>query len=153
MTVLTCRPLTEIPKRTRQPGIEPEAWKSPLDADGLHAVLGLLRRWAWTAGDSEALLDDGARALDDVAPNEEEIEDIVQRFRGHLMSLVDIAVSTQASKQSAYAGTLVQRSRAVRAVEMPGDHRRAVLHLRQMGWLVSELLDQLVALDFIEGAA
>ncbi len=153
MTVLTCRPLAAIPKRTRRQGAEAEAWKSPLNADGLHEVLGLLRRWAWTAGDSEALLDDVARALDDVAPNEEEIEDIVQRFRGHLMSLVDIAMSTQASQQSAYAGTLVQRSRAVRAVEMPGDHRRAVLHLRQMGWLVSELLDQLVALDFVEGAA
>ena len=153
MTLLTCRPLATTPKRTRRPGVATEAWKSPLDADGLHDILGLLRRWAWTAGDSEALLDDVALALDDVAPCEETIEEVVQRFRGHFMSLVDIAVSTQALQQSAYANTLVRRARALRADEMPGDHRRAVLHLRQMGWLIGELLDQLVALDHIEGAA
>ena len=124
-----------------------------MDAVGLTDVHGLLLRWAWTAQDSEALLDDVALALDDVAPSEEDIEDFVQRARGYLMRLVNIAVSTRVWQESAYTDTLIQRARTLRADEMPGDYRHAVLRLRQMGWVVGELLDQLVTFDSIEGAA
>lgn len=157
MTVQTRRPSAARARTPWPQGTEPETptvprWKPPLEAAGLSDMLGLLRRWAWTALDSEALLDDVAIALDDIAPAEEDIEESVERLRGHLIQLVDIAVSTRVWQQSAYADTLIQRARALRAEEMPGDHRRAVPHLRQMAWNVSELLDQLVALHSIQGA-
>lgn len=158
MTVQTHHPSAARADTAWLQGTEPETstvppWKPPLDAASLNDMLGLLRRWAWTALDSEALLDDVAMALDDIAPSAEDIGEFVQRFRGHLMQLVDIAVSTRVWQKSVYADTLTQRARALRAEEMPGDHRRAVPHLRQMAWIVSELVDQLVALDSIEGAA
>lgn len=157
MTVQT-HPSAARADTTWPQGPQPETptiprWKPPLDSAGLNDVLGLLRRWAWTALDTEALLDDVAMALDDIAPSQEHIQELVQRFRGHLMQLVDIAVSTRVWQKSAYADTLIQRARALRAEEMPGDYRRAVLHLRQMAWGTSELLDRLVALDSIKGAA
>ncbi|WP_328914761.1 MULTISPECIES: DUF6415 family natural product biosynthesis protein [unclassified Streptomyces] len=116
-------------------------------------MLGLLRRWAWTALDSEAVLDDVATALDGMTPSEEAIGTFVRRLRGHLMQLVDIAVSTRVRQKSAYADILIQQARALRAEEMPGGHHRGVPHLRRTAWFVSELLDQLVALGSIEGAA
>ncbi|MEU0857524.1 DUF6415 family natural product biosynthesis protein [Streptomyces griseofuscus] len=145
-----------MPRRSQAgtPERKAEPWQPPLSAGGLADVLGLMRRWAWTEQHTEALLEDVALALDDVlAPSEEVIEDIVQRFRGHLMKLVDIAVSSLVWQGSAYANTLILRGRALRAEEMPGDYPRAVQHLRQMGWIVSELLDQLVACESIEGVA
>jgi hypothetical protein len=154
MTVQADRP-SAMPRRSQTTESERKVkpWKPPLDADCLNDVLGLLRRWAWTEWDTEALLDDVALVLDDVAPPEEVIEDIVQRFRGYLMRLVDIAVSSLIWQESAYADTLIQRGRVLRVEEMPGDHSRAVQHLRQLGWIVSELLNQLVAFDSIEGVA
>ncbi|MCZ4102952.1 hypothetical protein C8250_039105 [Streptomyces sp. So13.3] len=158
MTVRTHHRRLACPATTGPQAAEPEAqtvtpWKPPLDAAGLTDVHGLLLRWAWTAHESEDLLDDVATALDDIAPSEDVIEDFVQRSRGHLMRLVNIAVSTRAWQESAYANTLIQRARTLRASEMPGDYRHAVLHLRQMGWVVGELLDQLVAFDSIKGVA
>jgi len=96
---------------------------------------------------------DGAALLDDVPLREEESEEVAQRLRGYLMQLVNIAISSEADQRSQYADTLVQRARNLRAEEMPGDHRRAVLHLRQMGWVTCELLDQLVALNSVKEAS
>ncbi|SEP02599.1 DUF6415 family natural product biosynthesis protein [Actinacidiphila rubida] len=145
MTVQTRGPEPQNPTIPR--------WQPPLDAAGLNDLHGLLLRWAWTAQDSNDLLDEVARALDDVPPPEEEIEDFVERHRGYLMRLVNIAVATRVWYRSVYADTLVQRARVLRAVEMPGDHSQAVLHLRQMGWVAGELVDQLVVLNSIKGAA
>lgn len=158
MRVRTRRPSSACSTTKGPQGTEPEKstvipWTPPLDAADLTDVHGLLLRWAWTARDSEALLDDVAMAMDDIAPREEDIEDFVERSRGYLMRLVNIAVSTRIWQESVYADTLIQRARTLRADEMPGDHRHAVQHLRQMGWVVSELLDQLVTLNSIEGAA
>jgi hypothetical protein len=116
-------------------------------------VHGLLVRWAWTAQDTAELLDDVAAALDDVPPSAEHVENLVERHRSHLMKLANVAVSTRAWQTSAYADALIQRARALRAKETPGDHGDAVQLLRQMAWVAGELLDQLVAHDSIKGAA
>jgi Family of unknown function (DUF6415) len=127
----------------------PSRWAT--DADVLANLLTRIR--TWKPLDSEALLDDVASALDDVPPREEEAEEIAERLRGHLVQLVSIAVAGAADRDSRYAGALVKRARALRAVGMSGDNLRAVLHLRQLGWVTSELLDQLVALKSIKEAA
>jgi hypothetical protein len=127
----------------------PSRWAT--DDDSVANLLERIR--TWTPLDGTALLDDVAAVLDGVPPSEEETEEIAERLRGYLMQLVNIAVTSEADQRSKYAEILVQRARDLRAEEMSGDHRRAVLHLRQMGWVTSELLDQLVALKSIKEAA
>jgi hypothetical protein len=113
----------------------------------------LVRIRAWTPLDGPALLDDVALVLDEGPPAEEQAEEIAERLRGYLMQLVNIALAGGADRGSAYAGVLIQRARALRVEEMPGDSRRAVLHLRQLGWVTGELLDQLVVLHYVKEAA
>jgi hypothetical protein len=108
---------------------------------------------SWTPLDAVALLDDVATALDDLAPCEEEAEEITQRLCGHLLQLVNIALASGADRRSPYADALVRRSLTLRVEKMPGNHRHAMLHLRQVGWVTGELLDHLVALRSIAEAA
>jgi hypothetical protein len=127
----------------------PSRWAT--DDDFVANLLARIR--TWKPLDGAALLDDVAAVLDDVPLSEEDVEDAAERLRGHLMQLVNIAISSEADQKSGYADTLIHRARALRAEEMSGDHRRAVQHLRQMGWVTSELLDQLVGLDSTKEAA
>ncbi|GGV57899.1 hypothetical protein GCM10010294_04990 [Streptomyces griseoloalbus] len=116
----------------------------------LATVLNRLR--GWTAFDGDALLDDVALALDDVAPAEEVTQEIAQRFLGHLMRLVNIAIAAEAGRD-ADAAQLIERARTLRTQGVPGDHRRAVGHLRRRGWIVNELLEQLVEARCLEKVA
>ncbi|WP_217245361.1 DUF6415 family natural product biosynthesis protein [Streptomyces sp. AC602_WCS936] len=79
--------------------------------------------------------------------------DHAQRLRGHLMGLVDIAVAQEAGQSDPEALRLIWQARDVRAQELPGDHMRAVGHLRRMAWCVNELLERLAALRCVKEAA
>jgi hypothetical protein len=125
-------------------------WTPPLDRGALTAVLERVREWQ--AFDGGALLDDVAVALDDVVPAEECVEDITQRLRGHLTRLVTIAVAAEAEHDEKTA-RLIERARTVRCEDVPGDRWKAVGHLRRMGWTVNELLERLVAIKCLKGAA
>ncbi|MEU1629342.1 DUF6415 family natural product biosynthesis protein [Streptomyces sp. NPDC020096] len=114
----------------------------PFEAEELENILARFR--AWDPFDGEAVLDDVADALDALGPAEEDVEELGERLRGHLMSLVNIAVAAKADQADERAALLIEQARTVRSQEMPGDHRRAVGHLRRMGWTVSELLERLV---------
>ncbi|MEU6524010.1 DUF6415 family natural product biosynthesis protein [Streptomyces sp. NPDC046924] len=120
-----------------------EQWKPPLPHDQLATVLDKLR--AWRPFDGYALLDDVAAALDDVVPAEEDVAEIAERLRGHLMQLVDIALAAEEDQRDVTSAQLIEQARTLRTEDLPGDHRRAVGHLRRMGWTVNELLDRLVA--------
>ncbi|MGW8954747.1 DUF6415 family natural product biosynthesis protein [Streptomyces sp. NPDC055709] len=113
-----------------------------MSAEGLARVLTQLRDWQ--AFDGEALLDDVADVLDDIAPAEEHVEQLAERLRGHLMRLVNIAVANEAEQRDDTAAWLVGRARALRSEELPGGHWKAVGHLRRMGWTVNELLERMV---------
>lgn len=126
-----------------------QRWTPPLDHAALETVLAKVRRWQ--PFDGGALLDDVATALDDVIP-EEAVEEIAQRLRGHLMQLVTIAVAGEAEQDTA-AAQLIERARMLRTDDVPGDHRKAVGHLRRMGWTASELLERLVAMKHLKEAA
>ncbi|KAF3470069.1 DUF6415 family natural product biosynthesis protein [Streptomyces sp. Tu 3180] len=125
-----------------------QRWTPPLDHAALGNVLAKVRRWQ--PFDGGALLDDVASALDDVIP-EEAVEKIAQRLRGHLMQLVTIAVATEAGQDTAVA-QLIERARALRTNDVPGDYRKAVGHLRRMGWTAGELLERLVAMKHLKEA-
>ncbi|MER5222878.1 DUF6415 family natural product biosynthesis protein [Streptomyces flaveus] len=127
-----------------------EKWSPPLSTEALADVLQKVRQWQ--PFDCGALLDDVAVVLDDVLPPEDLLDESAQRLRGHLMQLIDIAVAAEADEDEE-ASRLIERARAVRSEDMPGDHRHAVGHLRRMAWTVNELLERLVATQCLREAA
>ncbi|MFD4974846.1 DUF6415 family natural product biosynthesis protein [Streptomyces sp. NPDC058424] len=126
-------------------------WTPPLEADALAALLSKVQEW--TPFDGDALLDDVGAVLDDVVPPKEDLDVLAQRLRGHLMQLVNIAVTSEAGDKDPEADRLIRQAHTVRAEAMPDDHRRAVGHLRRLGWTVNELLERLVAANCLREAA
>ncbi len=126
-------------------------WTPAMDREDLETVLHKVR--AWRPFDAEALLDDVGAALDDVLPADEDVDELVQRLRGHSIQLVDIAVAAEADQKDQEARELIVKARTVRSEEMPGDYRSAVGHLRRMAWSVNELLERLVAIQCVKQAA
>ncbi|MFB0617205.1 DUF6415 family natural product biosynthesis protein [Streptomyces sp. AGS-58] len=104
---------------------------------------------AWTPFDGGTLLDDAGEVLDDIVPAGDRVEELAVRLRGHLMRLVTIALAARAGDDGQTAG-LIQRARAMRTEEVPGDHWRAVGHLRRMAWTATELLERLGALGCLK---
>ncbi|MFD0229293.1 DUF6415 family natural product biosynthesis protein [Streptomyces hirsutus] len=128
-----------------------EPWVPPLPYDELETLRNKIR--AWRPFDGEALLDDVAVALDDVLPAEEDIEEIAQRLRGHLTQLVTIALAAEEDQRDATSAQLIEQARTLRAEDVPGDHWKAIGHLRRMGWTVNELLERLVAVRCVAAVA
>jgi hypothetical protein len=124
---------------------------APANEETLTTLLAAVRRW--TPFDGLALLDDVGAVLDDVIPREDDVEEIAERLRGHLMQLVDIALAAETDQRDEQAGQLIQRARTVRAEDVPGDHKQAIGHLRRMAWTVNELLERLAAIKCIKEAA
>ncbi|MGW3149776.1 DUF6415 family natural product biosynthesis protein [Streptomyces sp. NPDC001177] len=108
------------------------------------AVLDALAKIrAWNPYDGDAMLDDVADALDTVPTPEDNVEELGQRLRGHLMQLMGITNNYGAEEQN-QPEPRIKQARHMCEEEMPGDYRQALGHLRQMGWAVNELLDLLV---------
>lgn len=115
----------------------------PFTEAGLRRVLEKVQRWAPYVDGS--LLDDVAAVLDDYMPAEDEVDEHAQRLRGHLMRLINLAVTSKVHEQDQRVADLVERGRTIQSEEVPGDHRRAVGHVRKMAWTLNELLELLVA--------
>lgn len=115
----------------------------PFTEAGLKRVLEKVQRWAPYVDGS--LLDDVAAVLDDYTPTEDEVDEHAQRLRGHLMRLVNLAVTSKVNERDERVADFVARGRAIRSEEVPSDHRRAVGHVRKMAWTLNELLELLVA--------
>jgi len=114
----------------------------PFTDAGLKRVLEKIQRWApYVDG---LLLDDIAAVLDDYMPSEDEADEHAQRLRGHLMRLVNLAVTSKVDQRDQKVAGLVERGRIIRSEEVPSDHRRAVGAVRQMAWTLNELLELLV---------
>lgn len=126
-------------------------WTPPLSGDELATVLDKIR--AWQAFDGDAVLDDVAASLDDVPPAEEDVEEIAQRLRGHLMQLVTIALAAEEDQRDTASARLIEQARTLRAEDVPGGHWQAIGHLRRMGWAVNELLERLVAVRCVKAVA
>ncbi|MEU1180676.1 DUF6415 family natural product biosynthesis protein [Streptomyces sp. NPDC005820] len=123
----------------------------PLDADRLRWVLQKVQRWQPYVDGS--LLEDLAVVLDHYTPGEEEVDDMALRLRGHLMRLVNLAVTSKVEQQDEKVAELVANGRAMRCAELPGDHMKVVGHLRRMAWNVNELLELLVDNQCLREAA
>jgi hypothetical protein len=114
-------------------------------------LVGRLRIWEPLDG---ALLDDASDALDEVPPGRERLEEITQRLAGRLRQLVDLATAHGAEEKSPYIGVLLTRAREALTEALTeaadGDAVRAA---RRMGWLASELLEELTAVRCVKGVA
>jgi hypothetical protein len=143
-----------LPTRTAQVGdvfgCPPARAVPPLESEGLQHLLEKVR--AWQPFDRGALLDDVAEVLDDLIPDEDDVEELGQRLCGHLMQLAHVAVAANAEEHDERIAPLVERSRVLRSEDMPGDHWQAVGHLRRMGWVVNELLERLVETKCLKAA-
>ncbi|MFD8228546.1 DUF6415 family natural product biosynthesis protein [Streptomyces massasporeus] len=130
----------------------PAGWAHPVRDAEAHRFAPERLRWVlrkvqtWAPYVDGCLLDDIARVVDDYTPTEAEVEDSALRLRGHLMRLVRLADTAQVT-QDERVMELVERARTVRAEELPGDHRRAVGHVRRMALTLEDLLDRLVAVQ------
>ncbi|GGO99217.1 DUF6415 family natural product biosynthesis protein [Wenjunlia tyrosinilytica] len=125
-------------------------WAPPMDADALERVLTKIRDWE--PFDGETLLDDLGAVLGDQAPREDEVGELAERLRGSLVRLVRIAVGGLTIERDERMNVLVARARELRSEELPGDYRKAVGHLRRLGWVTNELLEGLTANGFLRCA-
>ncbi|MEV0445332.1 DUF6415 family natural product biosynthesis protein [Streptomyces spectabilis] len=112
-----------------------------------HAVLQSLRalrctrpfRW-------DRVLDDAAWAIDATTP----AYACAWRLRGHLRRLADIATSgTRVKPLDTYTHDLVEQARALASSQAPITVSESVVHLRALGQLASDLVDQLIAAHHI----
>ncbi|WP_338675982.1 DUF6415 family natural product biosynthesis protein [Streptomyces sp. SCSIO 30461] len=140
---LTNRSSDDVPRWTH-----PVGPAQPANRAAVEEALAKIR--AWSPYDGDAWLDDVADALDSVPPAEEEIEELGQRLRGHLMQLVSIALNGEAERRDERAFSRIHRACGVREEEMPGDYGPALALLRRMGWAVNELLDLLVEIGAVK---
>ncbi|MFC4469200.1 DUF6415 family natural product biosynthesis protein [Streptomyces xiangluensis] len=122
----------------------------PLTPEGLRWVLAKVQEWQPYVDGS--LLDELAAVLDDYTPDEDEDDVNAMRLRGHLMQLVNLAVTTKVVEQDQRVDRVVDRARTVRSEELPGDHMKAVGHVRQMAWALDELLELLLENQCIKEA-
>ncbi|WP_405710144.1 MULTISPECIES: DUF6415 family natural product biosynthesis protein [unclassified Streptomyces] len=90
--------------------------------------------------------------LDDYVPSEEEVEVLVTRLSGHLLRLVQLAVTSKVDQQNQKASDLVKRARATRSVALTGDHSQDVGHLRRMAWTLEAFLERLVEIQCLKEA-
>ena len=116
---------------------------APANEETLTTLLAAVRKW--TPFDGDAVLEDVGAVLDDVISREDDVEDLAERLRGHLMQLVDIGLTNKADEDEE-AARLIARAREVPVADVPGDHWRAVGHLRRMAWTVNELVERLGAI-------
>lgn len=134
---------------SRDGAVEP--WVLPLDAETLASVLAACR--AWRPLDGETILDDVGAVLDDIMPDEDDLDEHALRLRGHLMQLVAIATAAEAGQKDTETARLIERARQVRTEDLPGDHRQALGHLRRMAWAVNELQERLGEISCIRETA
>lgn len=129
-----------VPDRTGKTVRGIDDWTPPHDQDVLVRIVerlcaGLPVDAAYD--DLDAVLGEGA------APNEAEIEDLTDRFRGNLMVLVD-AVRERSPGRSGEAARLVERARSLRQ-QGPGKGVTPLAHLRRLALVAQDLLEVLFA--------
>ncbi|MGW7090072.1 DUF6415 family natural product biosynthesis protein [Streptomyces sp. NPDC054871] len=124
-------------------------WDPPLPSDKLRFVLE--RITAWTPLDVEAIFDDLDAAIGDQAPLPAATAALVERLRGHLKRLSDIAVAHSTNPVPAEMEALVERGRTIRDEPLLADHRQAVGLARRLGFVVADLVEALIEARCIKG--
>ncbi|WP_374778603.1 DUF6415 family natural product biosynthesis protein (plasmid) [Streptomyces sp. NBC_01310] len=134
------------------PADEPSTpqWTPPLDAEGLRFVLERIEKWKPL--DVEAVFDDLDTAIGNQPPPVTTTGALVDRLRGHLKQLSDIAVADERYPPTAEMVQLVARGVPVRDERTPADYRQAVGLARRLAFVTSDLVEELIEARYIKGA-
>nr|WP_237330011.1 DUF6415 family natural product biosynthesis protein [Streptomyces sp. BA2] len=115
-------------------------WNPPLRSDQLRLVRD--RLVAWTPLNLEVIFDDLDAAIGSQPPTAATIAALLERLRGHLKRLCDIAVADP--KLSG----LIERGRLVWDERLPADYQDAVGLARRLAFMLERLIEDCA----IEGA-
>ncbi|MGW8889103.1 DUF6415 family natural product biosynthesis protein [Streptomyces sp. NPDC055749] len=131
---------------------EPSApqWTPPFDADGLRLILE--RITAWKPLDVEEIFDDLDTAIGNQLPPVAMTATLVERLRGHLKQLGDIAVADTKYPPTDEMVLLIERGLPVRDERTPTDHQQAVGLARRLAFVTSDLIEELIEARYIKGA-
>ncbi|MFE9952943.1 DUF6415 family natural product biosynthesis protein [Streptomyces sp. NPDC005531] len=135
---------------TMAPERRAEEWTPPLDADGLRIVLA--RITAWKPLDIEAIFDDLDTAIGNQPPPVAATAALVERLRGHLKQLSDIAVADERYPLTTEMVRLVERGLPMLDERTPADHPQAVGLARRLAFMISDLGEELIEARHIKGA-
>ncbi|MEV8020032.1 DUF6415 family natural product biosynthesis protein [Streptomyces sp. NPDC086554] len=111
----------------------------------------LNRLKGWTPFDVSTLLDVVADALDDLPPTAMDVPDLLHRLHHHLGQLANISIANEANNKDADVARLLLRGETLRATPPPAEPAEALGHLRQVGWVVNELVERLVETQYMKG--
>ncbi|MFI6056011.1 DUF6415 family natural product biosynthesis protein [Streptomyces violascens] len=81
----------------------------------------------------------------------DDAEERIQRFHGALKLLVALALRDNADERHPDVASLIERARALRAEEMPGDPRQALGLLRRLAQVTLALAERLAEVDTVKG--
>jgi hypothetical protein len=134
------------------PADEPSTsqWTPPLDAASLRSVLERIKDWK--PFDVEEVFDDLDTAIGNQPPPVATTGALIDRLRGHLKQLSDIAVADDRYPPTADMVRLVQRGRPLREERTPADHQKAVGLARRLAFVTSDLVEELIEARYIKGA-
>lgn len=135
-----------VPKAER----DVPAWEPPLDEDGLRFVLARIA--AWRPLIVEAIFDDLDTAIGNQPPPVATTEALVERLRGHLKQLSDIAVADERYPPTAEIVGFVERGLPIRSERTPANHQQAVGLARRLAFVTSDLVEELIEARYIKGA-
>lgn len=134
------------------PADEPRTpqWTPPLDAEGLWSVLERIKNWKPL--DVEEVFDDLDTVIGNQTPPVAVTDTLVDRLRGHLKQLSDIAVADEQYPPTAEMLRLVVRGVPLRKERAPADHRQAVGLARRLAFVTSDLVEELIEARYIKEA-
>ncbi|MGW7067092.1 DUF6415 family natural product biosynthesis protein [Streptomyces sp. NPDC054855] len=121
--------IVSTPKATQRDG----QWSPPLRIDQLRLVRDRLA--AWTPLDLEVIFDDLDMAIGSQPPPAATIAPLVERLRGHLKRLCDIAAADPKLSQ------LIGRGHLVWDDHLPADPQEAVGLARRLAFMVERLIE------------
>ncbi|MFE1768222.1 DUF6415 family natural product biosynthesis protein [Streptomyces angustmyceticus] len=124
------------------------AWTPPLDAEELRSVLA--RVTTWKPLDVKAIFDDLDTAIGNQTPSVATIADLVERLRGYLKQLSDIAVADPTCPPTKEMVRHIERGRPMRDERLPADRRQAVGLARRLAFVTSDLVEELIEAGYIK---
>ncbi|WTD06162.1 DUF6415 family natural product biosynthesis protein [Streptomyces albidoflavus] len=125
-------------------------WTPPLDAEGLRSVLERVKDWK--PFDVEEVFDDLDTAIGDQPPPVATTGALVDRLRGHLKQLSDIALADEQYPPTVEMVRLASRGVPLREERAPADYRHAVGLARRMAFVASDLVEELIEARYIKEA-
>lgn len=143
-------PHPALPHRPANSAVPASKWSPPVDKQTLELILRKVREWEpvdWNSVFSsltDILNEDVAPRMEAELPDDDQAEEVAQRFRGALTQLINRALLDGLDRKDPEAALLIEQVRALRAEELPGEPWKNLGLLKRLGGATRDLIDQLV---------